>query len=583
MWRVATQWRCSSPFLQLRCWYTNKFNNIGEVAIGGIKLPLQHPTNPGFVPLVTEGPAAPLLRPQSLLHFLKWMFEKESINQDMLLIGPPGPLRRLLALYFCELTHREAEVVVLTRDTTEADLKQRREISGKKSEYQDQAVVRAAIHGRVLIFEGLERAERNIMPLINNLLENREMSLDDGRFLVSPMRYQQMLESGQNSIESLQRLGLVPVHPRFRVIGLTIPVPRYPGLPLDPPLRSRFQGKVIPHMPTDTLYEVLTMDGTISPDLAKRASQLVGALTFIGDSGSLDDTKQPQPIEISPLSLLSFCRFLERYPHSDPAELFSRLYPSALLHSSDPARQRVIQEGLKKYGFEKREGKKATPNSTNEDGAQGFGLTPTHEVQTLIRQMQQDYHVGRRDMCIVGPRGSGKSVIAQQFCNLIGQRAELFPLHRDLLHRDLLQRRTTDIHGNTIWEPSPLVFSALHGCVCILDNIDSLPVGMLAAIRPLIEERMITLFDGTRLIPQTSFDRLCEFYNVNSKVLNQNGTYAIHPSFSVIAIGTLHGEKGVRSVREQKGERGVEKGSREKIEGELGGGRKRSERGGDDV
>ena len=26
--------------------------------------------------------------------------------------------------------------------------------------------------------------------------------------------------------------------------GLTIPVPKYPGLPLDPPLRSRFQGKV---------------------------------------------------------------------------------------------------------------------------------------------------------------------------------------------------------------------------------------------------------------------------------------------------------------------------------------------------
>ena len=39
----------------------------------------------------------------------------------------------------------------------------------------DQAVVRAAILGRILILEGLEKAERNVLPVLNNLLENREM------------------------------------------------------------------------------------------------------------------------------------------------------------------------------------------------------------------------------------------------------------------------------------------------------------------------------------------------------------------------------------------------------------------------
>ena len=33
------------------------------------------------------------------------------------------------------------------------------------------------------------QAERNVLPTLNNLLENREMSLDDGRFLVSSARY----------------------------------------------------------------------------------------------------------------------------------------------------------------------------------------------------------------------------------------------------------------------------------------------------------------------------------------------------------------------------------------------------------
>ena len=36
---------------------------------------------------------------------------------------------------------------------------------------------------------GLEKAERNVLPTLNNLLENREMKLDDGRFLMKAERY----------------------------------------------------------------------------------------------------------------------------------------------------------------------------------------------------------------------------------------------------------------------------------------------------------------------------------------------------------------------------------------------------------
>lgn len=40
--------------------------------------------------------------------------------------------------------------------------------------------VEAALRGRLLILEGLQKAERNVLPLLNNLLENREMALEDG-------------------------------------------------------------------------------------------------------------------------------------------------------------------------------------------------------------------------------------------------------------------------------------------------------------------------------------------------------------------------------------------------------------------
>ncbi len=47
---------------------------------------------------------------------------------------------------------------------------------GKLSaEWVDAAAVRAAVEGRILILEGIEKAERNVLPVLNNLLENREI------------------------------------------------------------------------------------------------------------------------------------------------------------------------------------------------------------------------------------------------------------------------------------------------------------------------------------------------------------------------------------------------------------------------
>merc|ERR1712167_546013 len=69
---------------------------------------------------------------------------------------------------------------------------------------------------------------------------NREMALEDGTFLISPERYKKLtkIEKNQNR--------LLPVHKDFRVISLCLPVPKYStGYTLDPPLRSRFQCRVI--------------------------------------------------------------------------------------------------------------------------------------------------------------------------------------------------------------------------------------------------------------------------------------------------------------------------------------------------
>ena len=57
-----------------------------------------------------------------------------------------------------------------------------------------QSAVRAAVNGRILIIEGIEKAERNVLPVLNNLLENREMNLEDGRLLIPAARYDDLLK-----------------------------------------------------------------------------------------------------------------------------------------------------------------------------------------------------------------------------------------------------------------------------------------------------------------------------------------------------------------------------------------------------
>jgi hypothetical protein len=71
---------------------------------------------------------------QDLLRALRFMLQKDSLGQDIYLIGPPGPRRRRLVKMFCEMTQRPMEYVALSRDTTESDLKQRREIANGTAE-----------------------------------------------------------------------------------------------------------------------------------------------------------------------------------------------------------------------------------------------------------------------------------------------------------------------------------------------------------------------------------------------------------------------------------------------------------------
>ncbi|KAI4460081.1 von willebrand factor a domain-containing protein 8 [Holotrichia oblita] len=97
-----------------------------SVSIGGITKIIKQEKYPEYVPRNYYNNNLG----QSTLHHLRWMMQKDLLGQDVFLIGPPGPRRRKLALQYLELTNREHEYIALSRDTTESDIKQRREIVG---------------------------------------------------------------------------------------------------------------------------------------------------------------------------------------------------------------------------------------------------------------------------------------------------------------------------------------------------------------------------------------------------------------------------------------------------------------------
>jgi hypothetical protein len=149
--------------------YFNPSTFPNTLRIGNTALVSHAPSVPELVPFGIA-PLAPVFT-QPVLETLRWMMQKDALGQDMFLLSAPGVTARHMAFLYCQLAARECLMVSLTPDSTEADLKQRREIVHKSLHFTDSPTVRAAVGGYVLVLEGLELAERGVVTVLNNLLE----------------------------------------------------------------------------------------------------------------------------------------------------------------------------------------------------------------------------------------------------------------------------------------------------------------------------------------------------------------------------------------------------------------------------
>ncbi|XP_011270078.1 hypothetical protein CAOG_08496 [Capsaspora owczarzaki ATCC 30864] len=646
------------------------------LSIDDVTMPLTDPLTPEFVPLHYIQERVRLTSPTMADH-LRWMMQKDLLGQDMFLIGPPGPLRRNLAMVYCELTRREVEYVSLSRDTTESDLKQRREIRSGSAHYIDQAAVLAAVHGRILILEGIEKAERNVLPVLNNLLENREMRLEDGRFLVAPQRYDALLK--EHSKEELDKWKLVRVSERFRVIALGLPVPRFQGNPLDPPLRSRFQGRDVRLVSFDAALEYAVLSAqralhalathqtvaqglrestassspadelshnsstsipTALPDLPANLQARIRSIVALGTvlrtlegSGSFEiagaaeasaalNNKLPDRLPEFPMdSINSIANLLALFPALPTAECVHIIYPFTLILGAEA--QQLVLDTMKrlKVGGRVLTGYRAGARSATHTADSTVSIKDPYKLETVERLLPGSATAGQvpvtrvsfqldsaavsslhddfgssdalgpidarflggqlpvvpaapvqrleassdgsmptldagfievpyhrhvllsllrshavSDICLVGGKGVGKSLLVRHLATLLGYEVEPIMLYQDMTARDLLQQRTTLPNGDTVWNFSHLINAALHGHLAVLDGIHRLNADTLAMLQRLVQDRDIVLHDGTRLLRHDRFDELCERRNLTPAQLNDRGVRRIHESFRIIAL-----------------------------------------------
>ncbi|KAG6898082.1 hypothetical protein C0992_006002 [Termitomyces sp. T32_za158] len=436
------------------------------------------------------------------LHFL---LQKYLLGQDVFLVSQPGPYARRLALTFASLINAEYEYIALHRDVGETELKQGREIrKGGNLIYVDSPAVSAVKHGRLLILEGIEKAERGIMPVLNNLLENREMNLDDGTHIIHPQRYAQLEAS--NTISVGGGHNFVPAHKNFRVIAIAAPVPPYPGYPLDPPFRSRFQSRFVDPVGSLTALRVVTLQSTPQSSLYTKLRNLILSTQLASESRhALEAISRSSLPPFPQTALVKLASLITAFPPpsagltpSQLARLLLTIHPS-LVYASFQA-WALLSRQTEEAGL----GALGTPSmSQDEDiGLMGYRVSAIKRFDEMLAEVtfahsgappvvlrvsagtktlrpfpfagDLEFHPTRRflglltcfmqahalgwDISLIPPAipstaSTSTSTLVKIFGQVLGYEQEVIHMYKELGGRELVMRRKIQDGGATTWEP----------------------------------------------------------------------------------------------------------------------------------
>ena len=300
----------------------------------------------------------------------------------------------------------------------------------------------------------------------------------------------------------------IPAHKNFRVIAIAAPVPPYPGYPLDPPFRSRFQARFI-----DPVGALLSLcDGSIahnpsSVPLYDKLRSLILSTQFASESRSalevISKTSLP-PFPQTALAKLS--GLVEKFPPpnelspSQLARLFLTIHPG-LIHAPFQAwailnRQAqesglgelgspwmtFVDEEIGLFGYHVSTITRVDDNTAQltfnaPSGLQPVSLSvpagpkqlrrfpfagnlefnPTTRFMGLLTSFLQAHALGW-DISLIpsalpSTASASTTTLVRTFGQVLGYDSETIHMYKELGGRELVMRRKIEDGGATIWEP----------------------------------------------------------------------------------------------------------------------------------
>ena len=430
-----------------------------------------------------------------------------------------------------------------------------------------------------------------MLPVINNLLENREMTLEDGRHIISNKKYDSLLKT--HSLKQLNSWGLLRAHERFRVIALGTPVPPYPGMPLDPPFRSRFQARYvdIPQEPPITISQEYYF-----PDLVNNKdkysinmNKVISSIRLaykLGDANTISTVNLLPSFDQSAPELLKLFDYnfnLER--QHCPTGVVDRFWPASWIKNElNTSQLAILDDLLRKFeipSLGKRQSSRdfvqqtsyslvkveldnsgarisfkdaentivshlALKGTLKQNHAKTTFIETPRCIDTLTRMMQA--HCCNSDIILVGPKSCSKSLLISEFARLLNYETLVVHAYRDMTARDFLQRRNTRSDGSTFWEDSPLVTAAKNGYLAILEGLHWIPAAVLGSLSRLFQDREIALPDNSRLVNHLVYENIKTTTGLSDKELSMRQIYKIHPSFRIIGTALPPSKQDTKST-----------------------------------
>ncbi|KAF7279849.1 hypothetical protein GWI33_006657 [Rhynchophorus ferrugineus] len=229
-------------------------------------------------------------------------------------------------------------------------------------------------------------------------------------------------------------------------------------------------------------------------------------------------------------NLVVAARILNRNPNISVYDMLYRLYPYKVFLSDSID---SVESLLKTFIDIPTED--STKISSSSSGKSNGDYVSTDYQQRVLESMLET--AKSADFCLIGPSGSGKTMLLKQMSFILDKELENIVLYQDMTARDLIQQRTTQENGDTVWAFSPLVKAAISGKIAVLDGIHRIHPSTLSVLHRLVHDRELQLYDGKRLISSERYKFLIEKVELTRDQLTEAGIFPIHPDFRIVAVG----------------------------------------------